>query len=377
MSLATLNRSPGKHSVTLDLKAPGALEVFADLVRARRRRRRELHRRHRRPPRGRLRGGPGRERTHRLLLDQRVREESDAGVRAMDTVIQAMSGLMMANGGPDDPPIRVGIPIADNVAPLFVVVGILAALHQRDATGNGPARRRLDARRDDLAGRDRGLGGDGGARPAVPDRATLPRLAPFGLFSCRDGHVAIVAPQDKMAHDLLGAMGREDLLADPRYRHPGRPSHPPPDGRGSGRGWTSDRTVEEVLDALPGPGSPSRPVRTQAEALNDPRVLARGETRPVTHPTAGVAPGSGRRGSRSCSRETRPDSGSRPVASARTTMPSTAACSATTRPGWSSSGPMRYRSERVGAQPSPGRGIGQAEQPHRVLLQDQRVGPPA
>ena len=58
-----------------------------------------------------------------------------AGVRAMDTVIQALSGLMMTNGGPTDPPIRVGIPIADNVAPLFAVVGILAALRHRDVTG--------------------------------------------------------------------------------------------------------------------------------------------------------------------------------------------------------------------------------------------------
>src|SRR4030095_3953940 len=57
--------------------------------------------------------------------------------KAMDTIIQALSGLMMTSGTPADPPIRVGVPVAALLAPVFGLVGVLAALHQRGTTGVG------------------------------------------------------------------------------------------------------------------------------------------------------------------------------------------------------------------------------------------------
>lgn len=291
MSLATLNRSPGKHSVTLDLKVPGAIEVFADLVRHAD----VVVENFTAGTADRL--GVGYE-TARAANERIVYcsisgfgKESDPGVRAMDTVIQALSGLMMTNGGPDDPPIRVGIPIADNVAPLFGVVGILAALRRRDVTGSGQhvdismlgAMTSLVATEDWEAMEQLGQ--------PIRTGSTLPRLAPFGLFSCRDGHVAIVAPQDKMAHDLLRGIGREDLLEDPRYAtREGRVTAPKMI-EALVEEWTSQRTVDEVLTALQDARIAIAPVRTQAEALNDPRVVAREETRPVRHPEHGEVPG--------------------------------------------------------------------------------------
>jgi len=291
MSLATLNRSPGKHSVTLDLRKPAAAKVFADLV---------VHadvvvENFAAGTADRLGVGyeAARAANSRIVYGSisGFGADSDAGVRVMDTVIQAMSGLMMANGGPDDPPIRVGIPIADNVAPLFVVVGILAALHRRDRTGMGQHVdvSMLGAMTSLVATED----WEAMAELGQPLRTgpTLPRLVPFGIFACRDGHVAIVAPQDRMVRDLFEAMGRAELLADPRFgTRDGRVAHPRMVEAEIER-WTEDRSVEEVLDALTGTRVAVGPVRTQAEALHDPRVLERGETRPVTHPTAGVAPG--------------------------------------------------------------------------------------
>jgi CoA:oxalate CoA-transferase len=291
MSLATLNRSPGKHSVTLDLKAPGALEVFEDLVRHAD----VVVENFTAGTADRL--GVGYEAAR--AVNERIvycsisgfGKGSDPGVRAMDTVIQALSGLMMTNGGPDDPPIRVGIPIADNVAPLFGVIGILAALRHRDVTGLGQHVdvSMLGAMTSLVATED----WEAMAQLGQPVRtgATLPRLAPFGLFSCRDGHVAIVAPQDKMARDLLRTMGREDLLDDPRYgTRDGRVTEPKL-VEALVEEWTSQRTVDEVLDTLKHARIAIAPVRTQAEALNDPRVVARAETRPVSHPDQGDAPG--------------------------------------------------------------------------------------
>src|SRR5580698_3328347 len=57
--------------------------------------------------------------------------------KAMDTIIQALSAVMMTSGGPGDPPVRAGVPFADMTAPLFGVIGVLAAIHQAQRTGLG------------------------------------------------------------------------------------------------------------------------------------------------------------------------------------------------------------------------------------------------
>jgi crotonobetainyl-CoA:carnitine CoA-transferase CaiB-like acyl-CoA transferase len=106
MSLSILNRCPGKHSVTLDLKKPGALEVYFDLVR----RADVVVENYTAGTADRL--GIGYAATREV--NERVvycsisgfGQDSDPGVPVYDNVIQALSGLMMANGGTDDPPIR-------------------------------------------------------------------------------------------------------------------------------------------------------------------------------------------------------------------------------------------------------------------------------
>ena len=52
-------------------------------------------------------------------------------------MVQAMSGLMSLTGDPDGPPYRAGISMFDVMAGLHTAIAILAALHHRDATGEG------------------------------------------------------------------------------------------------------------------------------------------------------------------------------------------------------------------------------------------------
>ena len=96
-----------------------------------------------------------------------------------DVVVQAMSGLMSITGSADGPGYRAGISVFDVMAGNHAVIGILAALRHRDATGAGPARRGQPA----LLGADRpgqpqlGLGrGRGGA---VPDGQRPPERLPL------------------------------------------------------------------------------------------------------------------------------------------------------------------------------------------------------
>lgn len=60
-----------------------------------------------------------------------------AHMPGFDPVIQAMSGLMDVTGQPDGEPTKVGVPIADILTSLYVVIGVLSALRMRDMTGEG------------------------------------------------------------------------------------------------------------------------------------------------------------------------------------------------------------------------------------------------
>jgi crotonobetainyl-CoA:carnitine CoA-transferase CaiB-like acyl-CoA transferase len=120
---------------------------------------------------------------------------------------------------------------------------------------------------------------------------TLPRLAPFGLFPCADGHVAIVAPQDRDAHALFAVIGRPGWAGDERYAtRAGRVAHHEA-VTDTVRSWTRNRTVAAVVAALEAQRIAVAPVRDPTEAVTDPRVVARGETLPVLHPDLGELPG--------------------------------------------------------------------------------------
>lgn len=212
------------------------------------------------------------------------------GSKAMDVIIQALSGAMFTSGEPDGAPVRFGVPIADLLAPVFAVIGTLAALQQRHTTGVG---QHVDVsmlgaltsfvaienwRAMELAG--------------LPARTglTVPRLSPFGVFACRDGYIAIVAVHDGLFNNLCAVMDMP-LMNDPRFASR--------DARVSNAGelerligeWCSTRATADVAEQLTRHGIPAAPVRSPTDALADPRVLSRGEVEHLRHPNYPVDPG--------------------------------------------------------------------------------------
>jgi len=208
--------------------------------------------------------------------------------KAMDAIVQALSGTMMTFGGPDDPPIRVGLPVGDLTAPLFGVIGILAALHQAQHTGQG---QHIDVSM---------LGAltmmvavetfDLLERCGIPQRTglTVPRLAPFGLYRTKDGYISICAPTEIFARSLFKAIGRADLIDDPRFVNR--------DARVENvraldaiiGDFTNRHTNAEAFSILESAGVPAAEVRNPDEAVRDPRVVARGETVRLEHPKYGA-----------------------------------------------------------------------------------------
>ena len=288
MSVSSLNRLRNKLGVTLNLKHPAAREVFRDLAC----RADILVENFSRGVLDRLGVGYAfvHEANPRLVYCSISGFGSTGGAddgKAMDTIIQALSGVMYTSGQAEDPPVRVGFPIADLTSPLFGVIGVLAALHQAQATGQG---QHVDV---SMLGALTSLITDepfDALRPfGVPTRTgpTMPRLAPFGVYGALDGYVAICAFTDPFAHALFKAMDQPELREDARFATRDMRVRHANEMDARVEAWTRTRTVAAVLAKLEQDQVPSAEVRDPATAIRDPRVVERGDTVPLAHPVHG------------------------------------------------------------------------------------------
>lgn len=210
------------------------------------------------------------------------------GLKGMDIIVQALSGLMEVTGFADGPPTRCGLPIADMVAPMFAVNGILAALIHRGRTGVGQHVQisMLDCLASWVAEEHFDVLGQAG----YPMRSGNfhDRLAPFGVYKTLDGHVAIVAFHPDWMRGLADAIGQPDLVEDPRFAHRGPRMRNASELNAIIEGWTSQRDSAEVIEELQSKrGVPSAPVRTPQQVLEDKRLQERGAIVQLEHPHHG------------------------------------------------------------------------------------------
>jgi len=288
VSVSALNRLRGKYAVTLNLKQPGAREVFADLVRLAD----IVVENFSAGTLDRLGVGYGFARSinprviYCAISGFGATKTSGTG-KAMDSIIQALSGLMMTSGMPADPPVRVGVPVADLLAPVFGVVGVLAALRQREVTGAG---QHVDV---SMLGVLTSLVAvepfDLLEACGVPQRTgrMVPRLAPFGIYESADGHVAICAPTEQFARNVFAAIGHPEFESDPRFAtRDARVAHVD-DMNAHIEAFTRTISTSVLVPLLERHGVPAAEVRSPADAVRDPRVQSRGETVPLDHPEFG------------------------------------------------------------------------------------------
>ncbi len=289
LSLSIINRGRNKKSLTLDLKSKKGLELFMRLVK-------ESDVIIENMSEGTVkRLGVSYEDVSRVnprIVYASVSAFGDPsiypGLKGMDIMVQALSGLMEVTGFADGPPTRVGIPIADMVTPLYAVNGVLAALIQRGRTGEGQHVK--VAMLDCLASMVAEEHFDIAAAVGAPMRTGNfhDRLTPFGVYTCTDGHVAIVAFRPEWMKGLLDAMGRPELLTDPRFATRGPRMQHAAALNEIIAGWTATKTTAEVINELFEQREvPVVLVRTPADVLHDPALHARGAVMQLQHPAMG------------------------------------------------------------------------------------------
>ena len=139
------------------------------------------------------------------------------GLPGYDAVLQAMCGLMSVNGDPASGPTRMGIPIVDHLTGYVALSGILAALYERERSGQG---QRIEATLFDTA---LSLLVPHAANWMYSDRtpgllgSAHPNIAPYDRFACRDGTVFLGILNDRQFRRFCEHLGLQALLADERF----------------------------------------------------------------------------------------------------------------------------------------------------------------
>lgn len=143
--------------------------------------------------------------------------EEGAGLPGYDFLLQALGGIMSITGEPDGPPLKVGSAVVDLVCGLLAVVGVQAALAERERTGRG---RHVEVSLMDAA--LTALLNQGSAWVAggqVPGRLgnRHPSIVPYETYDASDRPFAVAVGNDRLFARLCTAVGLDELPGDPRF----------------------------------------------------------------------------------------------------------------------------------------------------------------
>lgn len=192
-----------------------------------------------------------------------------------DFLIQGMCGIMDLTGEPDGEPQKVGVAWTDIFTGLYGVIGIQAALAERERSGLG--------QHADLALLDVGVAVlanqamnylAGGKAPHRMGNAH-PNIVPYQVFPAADGHLIIACGNDRQFAALCGVLGLNEVSANPAFAtNPARVEN-----RRALCALIAEKTRQrpkaEMIADLEKVGVPGGPINTVAEAINDPQIQAR------------------------------------------------------------------------------------------------------
>ncbi len=282
------NLHRNKESLTLNMKTPEGVAILHELVR-----KADVFIENYRPDvKDRLGIGP----EHLRAINPRLVYASISGFGqdgpyakwpGFDSIAQGMGGLMSVTGKPGDGPMRVGIPIADLCAGHFCAQGVLAALLEREATGEGQwvqtsLLESQIAMLDFQAAQwliERKVPGQHGNEH--------PLTVPTGVFRTADGYLNVAAIGQTMWTRLCEALEVPHLVQEPGFgSDPERCANRERVNAAVGEAFMR-RSTAEWTERLLKAGVPCGPIHRIDQVFEDPQVRHLGITWPMSHPELG------------------------------------------------------------------------------------------
>jgi CoA:oxalate CoA-transferase len=211
----------------------------------------------------------------------------DAFKPAYDQIIQGLSGAMDVNGDERLHPLRAGFPVCDTVGGLNAAFAVMAALYYRERTGEGQF---IDIALIDSIMPLMGWVAANlliGGQPPIPMGNDNFTAAPSGAFRTRDGYINIAANQQKQWEDLADLVCLPELKTDPRFQER--------DTRKANRKLLTpileeklmQDTTEHWVDLLNAKGIPSGDIVGLEKALTSDQIKHRETLTTVKEPQIG------------------------------------------------------------------------------------------
>jgi crotonobetainyl-CoA:carnitine CoA-transferase CaiB-like acyl-CoA transferase len=204
-----------------------------------------------------------------------------------DQIAQGLGGLMSVTGLPGQGPVRVGIPVADLTAGMFLAHGVLVALLERERSGKGQwvhtslleaMVRMLDFQTTRwLIGKE------------IPPQAgnDHPTGIPTGVFKTADGHMNIAASGQHMYRRLCEALDVRHLIDDPRFTTPQDRSKNRLACNAELEKATVTKTSADWVDILNKAGVPCGPILNVKEVFEDEQIRHLKLATKIQHPRLG------------------------------------------------------------------------------------------
>jgi len=204
-----------------------------------------------------------------------------------DQIAQGLGGLMSVTGLPGQGPVRVGIPVADLTAGMFLAHGVLVALLERERSGKGQwvhtslleaMVRMLDFQTTRwLIGKE------------IPPQAgnDHPTGIPTGVFKTADGHMNIAASGQHMYRRLCEALDVKPLIDDPRFKTPQDRSKNRVACNSELEKATVTKTSAEWVDILNKAGVPCGPILDVKQVFEDEQIKHLKLATEIQHPRLG------------------------------------------------------------------------------------------
>lgn len=204
-----------------------------------------------------------------------------------DQIAQGMGGLMSITGLPGQGPVRAGIAVADTTAGLYCALGIMTALLEREASGEG------QWVRTSLLQAQIGILDFQATRwlmdKVVPPQAgnDHPTVYPMGVFPASDGLINIAAAGEDMWRKLCATLGLDGIVDDSRFADGARRSRNRAALYEIIAEATGSKPAQDWIEQLNAAGVPCGPIYTVDQVFADPQVQALGIAQSVTHPVLG------------------------------------------------------------------------------------------
>lgn len=205
-----------------------------------------------------------------------------------DILAQAMGGLMAITGEKGGPPTRAGSAMGDVLGGLHLAIGLLAAVHSRELTGQG--------QRVDISLMDAVIAATENTAIKYLESGKIPprmgnryaAVSPYDAFQVKDGKIIIAAGNQKLYEKLcIEILDRPDMITDPRFANmEGRLTY-----QDAIKEVIEDRlkdmTMKETAEYVLSKGIPAGPIYDISQILEDPQVKDREMFVKMKHPTLG------------------------------------------------------------------------------------------